>query len=518
MTQWEDVLYKTSMTPTSISELRKSLGESQVQFAERFGVTQVTVAHWENGRSMPSRSRLAELTSLASCTISTKATNQPFRPIQYLGSKQRLVKTIESVIDEIVPGNMRVGDLFAGSGVVSSVLGRKRPVTAVDIQAYSEVLSTALLQGRVEYFSALNEPQFEARINEIVDDVSRLLAPLIRLEEDAIGAASMGRTESLIELVEFGSLAVHAQRASTNPSPDLARSLQTASEKLSSSAYSHSDLTATRYFGGPYFSYRQAIALDAVFIATRDPSFAHLLREALAVLLSVASEIVNTVGKQFAQPMKLRKADGRVPPLLLQRTLRDRSLDVTAVFKDWATRWATAAMVGNNEHQIVCGDVLDFVNRDRTCRVWYADPPYTIDHYSRFYHVLETLSIRDAPKLDEMNKRGEVTVMRGVYRAGRYQSPFCIPSQAPAAFDRLFSATATSGAPLVLSYSPFDEQEGHRPRLLTLTEMIETAKRHYQKVTVMEITEHSHRKLNAKSFNTGVRVDAERLIICEASN
>ncbi|WP_227458828.1 DNA adenine methylase [Cupriavidus pauculus] len=506
------------MKSNSISELRKSLGESQAQFGERFGVSQVTVAHWENGRSLPTRTRLAELSSLASSAISATPTKPPFRPIQYLGSKQRLVETIDSVIDEVAPGSVRVGDLFTGSGVVSASLGKKRSVTAVDMQVYSEVLSTALLQGRVEHFSALTDPEFQTRIDEIVSRISRLLAPLIALEEEAMAAASAGKPELLIELVESGSIAVHAQRASAGASQRLTRSLRTTSEKLYVSEFTAADLTATRYFGGPYFSYQQAIALDAIFIAARVPTGAPLLREALAVLLSVASEIVNTVGKQFAQPMKLKKADGSVPPLLLQRTLRDRSLNVIAVFKDWAARWMRAALIGGFKHRIVRGNVLDFVSSDRSCRVWYADPPYTIDHYSRFYHVLETLSLRDSPKLDEMNKRGESTVMRGVYRVGRYQSPFCIPSQAPAAFDQLFSATAKSGAPLVLSYSPFDEKEGHRPRLLTLKEMVETAKRHYQRVTVMEITEHSHRKLNTKGLNTSIRSDAERLIICETAS
>ncbi|MBR8179304.1 DNA adenine methylase [Burkholderia ambifaria] len=507
------------MKPTFISELRKSLGESQAQFGERFGVSQVTVAHWENGRSLPTRSRLAELSSLASSATPATPAEPPFRPIQYLGSKQRLVETIDSVIDEVAPGSVRVGDLFAGSGVVSASLGRKRPVTAVDMQVYSEVLSTGLLQGRAEHFSALTDPKFVARIEEIASRISRLLAPLIAFEEEAMAAACAGKPELLIELIESGSIAVHAQRASTNASPRLARLMRNAAEKLKMSEFTAGDVTATHYFGGPYFSYHQAITLDATFIAARLQSGApSLLREALAVLLSTASEIVNTVGKQFAQPMKLKKADGRVPPLLLQRTLRDRSLNVLAVYKDWAARWIRSAALGSFKHRVVRGDVLDFIESDRSCGVWYADPPYTIDHYSRFYHVLETLSLRDSPRLDEMNKRGESTVMRGVYRVGRYQSPFCIPSQAPVAFDRLFSATATSGAPLVLSYSPFDEKEGHRPRLLTLKEMTETAKRHYQRVAVMEINEHSHRKLNAKSMNTSIRSDAERLIICEASS
>ncbi|APW41388.1 hypothetical protein RS694_01700 [Rhodoferax saidenbachensis] len=492
------------------------MGESQAQFGKRFEVSQITVGYWESGRSQPARQRLAELISLdssAPSVIPPTSVAQPFRPIQYLGSKQRLAESIGVLINEIAPGMSRVGDLFSGSGVVSALLAAQRPVTAVDKQVYSSVLSSALLQGRAEHFSALIGQEFKARAEEIASEIARSLAPLLALEEEAMVAAAGGRPELLIELIEFGSIAVHAQRVPENASPRLVKSLGDAARNLDRSAFTAADLTATRYFGGPYFSYKQAIALDAIFVATNALPAAPI---ALAVLLSVASEIVNTVGKQFAQPMKLKKADGTVPSLLLQRALRDRSLDVFETYKDWASRWMTSVPAECFEHRIVRGDVLDFVDGDSSCQAWYADPPYTIDHYSRFYHVLETLSLRDSPRLDEMNKRGEAAVMRGVYRTGRYQSSFCIPSQAPVAFNRLFSATAKRGTPLVLSYSPFDEEKGHRPRLLTLKEMVQTAKRHYRRVTVMEISAHSHRKLNAKSLNTSVRGDAERLILCEA--
>src|SRR5690348_9455977 len=124
------------MEPSAIRSLRKRLGESQAQFGERFGVSQITVAYWERGRSQPARRRLDELTVLASHTTSATRVMPPFRPIQYLGSKQRLAETIATVIQEVAPGKSRVGDLFAGSGVVSALLGARRPVTAVDMQVY----------------------------------------------------------------------------------------------------------------------------------------------------------------------------------------------------------------------------------------------------------------------------------------------------------------------------------------------------------------------------------------------
>jgi len=506
------------MESCAIRKLRQRLGESQAQFGKRFDVSQITVAYWESGRSQPARRRLDELAALASSATPATPAMPPFRPIQYLGSKQRLAETIAAVIEDVAPGRSRVGDLFAGSGVVSALLGAKRSITAVDIQAYSNVLSTALLLGRAEHYLPLIGSEFRAQTEEVARRVARRLKPLLTFEQEAISAAAEGKPELLTELIEFGSMAVHVQRRSTGAPPRLAMMLSAAADELDRSGFSAADLSATRYFGGPYFSYQQAIALDAIHVVARQQPNIEVVSGALAVLLSVASEIVNTVGKQFAQPMKLKKADGKVPPLLLQRALRDRTLDAIEVYQDWASRWMANTLAGGHEHRIVRGDVLDFVSNDRSCRAWYADPPYTIDHYSRFYHVLETLCLRDSPRLDEMKKRGELSVMRGVYRVGRYQSPFCVPSQAPTAFDRLFAATAKRGSSLVLSYSPFDEEAGHRPRLLTLKEMVQTAKQHYRKVSVMEITEHSHRKLNAKSLNTGIRSDAERLIICEASS
>jgi adenine-specific DNA-methyltransferase len=213
--------------------------------------------------------------------------------------------------------------------------------------------------------------------------------------------------------------------------------------------------------------------------------------------------------------MKLQKADGSIPPLLLQRALRDRMLDTEEAFSGWVEKWRTQASSSRFDHRVECEDVVDFVAKDRGCAGYYADPPYTIDHYSRFYHVLETLVRRDNPRLAEMKKSGEPKVMRGVYRFERHQSHFCIPSEAPAAFEQLISETAQRRAPLVLSYSPFDEKEGHRPRLLSLDDLVNIGKRHYRKVEVMEVSEHSHRKLNAKAANLSIRADAERLLICE---
>ena len=79
----------------------------------------------------------------------------------------------------------------------------------------------------------------------------------------------------------------------------------------------------------------------------------------------------------------------------------------------------------------------------------YADPPYAFVHYSRFYHAMETLCLYDYPELQF--KGG--SIVKGRYREGRHQSPFCIKSQVEGAFEKLFTGVEKAGANLALSYS-----------------------------------------------------------------
>ncbi len=501
------------MDNNRIKHVRISLGETQAQFGSRFGVSGIAISHWELGRSKPNMQRLRALAELSIVAEGSIPQRVPFRAIQYLGSKQRLAASIAEVIGESVGEGLRVGDLFSGTAVVSSVLAKTRPVTAVDVQSYSTLIAQAILTCSAADFSEVLCGSFWDEVAGQVAVLQRAAKNLLAFEEEALDMAANGDAKRLIDMIERGSIAAHRQRPDDMCTGALAKALVQADRKLVGSALGPATTTALTYFGGPYFSYSQAIRLDAIGAVAR----ARLKRPigAEAALLSTASEIVNTVGKQFAQPVKLRKADGSVQPLLLSRAIADRRRSVEASFCTWVSRWADRCVDSCYEHRIECDDVLNFLERDDSCSAYYADPPYTIDHYSRFYHVLETLVKRDTPMLDEMNKLGRKTVMRGVYRTGRYQSSFCIPSEAPTAFERLFTLAARRRVPLILSYSPFEEGSGARARVLTLERLLHLGAKHYKRCVPIEILEHSHRKLNARLNNLHIRPDAERLFLFE---
>ena len=141
-----------------------------------------------------------------------------------------------------------------------------------------------------------------------------------------------------------------------------------------------------------YFSFRQAAQIDALL------DLAHLHvgyeRDALvAAVLSATSEVVNTVGKQFAQPIRPRDKLGNVKKTLFNQTSRDRYKSVPDAFLK-ALQKLNGVEAAQLAHKAVRSDYSDYLSSsDFSEGVVYADPPYTRDHYSRFYNVLETLAL-----------------------------------------------------------------------------------------------------------------------------
>ena len=234
------------------------------------------------------------------------------------------------------------------------------------------------------------------------------------------------------------------------------------------------------------------------------------------MVLIVASDVVNTVGKHFAQPIKLRAGSGLTKRHLVKQTLRDRKMRVFDRYLKSAQSVARLRKVPGC-HRAVRSHYVDFLEEDPTrFAAFYADPPYTRDHYSRYYHVLETMALRDDPEVSTTKIRsgGSLRLSRGLYRLQRHQSPFCIPKRARGAFEDLFLRVAARRAPLILSYSPYQRTAGNRPRLLTMDELLDSARRHFRYVDVIPVSGVSHSKFNIKRRNVRVDSHAEVLISC----
>jgi len=437
-----------------------------------------------------------------------------FRPIHYLGSKLRLAPAIADALDDADPTRGTVLDLFAGSGTTALALAVHRRVIAADIQEYSRVICSALLtspQPSADIVSMFTDRLLAS--TPLVEALRSAVKPLVEFEEEALKAAERGDAEPICSVLEDGSLLAAERGLGECRSAELRRCLMEVTRRLSVAGLAQAPAaTATRYFGGSYFSYAQAVELDCL-AALASSTFPSGLTDLLtSALLSTASDIVNTVGKQFAQPIRPRAKDGGVKRHLLVKINRDRRIDARTVFLEWLGRYASYAAPG-------CGHVAKRMDyRDALTHfsgqysVVYADPPYTRDHYSRFYHVLETLARRDNPSIARSPGAAEHELSRGLYRDDRHQSPFCIRSKAPNAFRELFSLASGGGANIVVSYSPFES--GAHPRLMQIDALLGLAREFYRSVEVESVDGVTHSKLNHSRLNFDLPAEAEVLLVC----
>ena len=440
--------------------------------------------------------------------------NTAIRPIHYLGSKLRMLDTIKKAVDYVDPFNGCVCDLFSGSGTVSRYLSSCRDVIAADIQMYSSVLCEATMTwmdcsiGSKEIVERIINGKTRKKLN-------RSYGKLLEYEQICIEKAKNDEIDALYEIIEKGSIYIYLKEGNDSCTTEFRDQLNQLKNALQiNNEVEDLDSIITRYYGGLYFSYAQAIDLDCIEHYVFENS--GLMRiKLLAALLSTTSEIVNTVGKQFAQPLKVRDSKGNYKKSLKKKILDDRSFNVFDVFEKWLDHYFTTGEK-THKHRVVCDDYKTVLRNlaNSNVKVIYADPPYTRYHYSRYYHVLETICLHDNPIITTTFPNGTGGISRAIYREGRHQSPFCIKSQAEKAFEELFIGVKALNVPLVLSYSPFEPGQAVTPRLQTIEQLIEKAKMYFSDVSTMSPGEFTHSKLNATDKNFESNHEAEMLIIC----
>lgn len=366
-----------------------------------------------------------------------------YRPYQYLGSKLRAIETILRVADSIgVQGT--VADLFTGTGVVAQAFANSgRRVIAADAMQFPCVVAGALLgvgseNQRIGLEDAAARIAADAHEAQWWSDWDTWVAS----EREALAHRDC---DALSELYETLPLAWRPAKLGGEPSP------LKLIHRLEGIVPREPMPLMTAYYAGTYFGVEQALHLDAlraeIWRSSCEGKISAWQSECMVTaLVGAASDAVFSAGKHFAQPLGIRGGHAS------KRVFIDRGVDVPASFLGRVSEVLRVARPATERHVVARKSIEEWVASPEALfgvSAIYADPPYTAQQYSRFYHVPETLVSRRVPTMQLVG--GSLT--KGLYPDDRHFSRFSRKGTAPDAFRDLIGLSQTLGAGLLLSYS-----------------------------------------------------------------
>lgn len=351
--------------------------------------------------------------------------------IRYMGNKQQLAGEVALYCGSL-SAKRRLVDLFGGMGSVAGAAATSgRCVWVNDIQSYAQLVTRCLVA------SAEEPPD--------VDAARHALLPAYRANLTALRERYAGPLRAEQRVLRSGDNAElcrlqNAWRHAGND-PDVAAEVSALREQGPDRP---ARLTVLLFAWG-YFGVRQAAELDSIRYAIDDAR----RREAISgqaadwlclAWLQTASRIASAPG-HFAQYLRPASDAGARRILAARRRATwDSLLEDVATIRPYGTAaWRAGNRVLGHD-ALGIWPHLDALGVGPA--IYYADPPYSKDHYSRYYHVLETLTRYDYPDAHGV----------GRYRPDRFRSTFAVKTQVLSSIRTIAAKVAERAGVLLLSY------------------------------------------------------------------
>lgn len=424
--------------------------------------------------------------------------------LRYLGIKTKLLEPIKAAVDNVTPHNGSVIDLFTGSSTVAQYLMHDYTVFANDFQKYSYIAAKAL----IEYHSpaVINSLDFHTVFGKYYkknkNELSnRFSAPLSKEKEllSKIGDTYFGEIfDEFTDYFDHSPYAGHTEIIHPIFSDCAAYYSLEEIEKYRINPERFPYSLFTLYYGNPYFSLHQCIEIDSIKYSIDKLLKNHEITNELhsiymSFLIYSLNLIVVSVGDHFAQPQKIKpvQADfsGKRDAVYLRerkKIIGKKRILVQDLYKEKLLDYKLNYVSGNPANKAFNLDykllLADSSFKSLNITTAYIDPPYTNAHYSRFYHIPETLVRYDYPEIEFF----------GRYRTDRYQSGFCIKSQALKEFKTLLKLCRENSLNAVISYSNTAQC------ILTIDDITSVCQEYYpQNVTINNVA-HMYRNFGQK--------------------
>lgn len=278
--------------------------------------------------------------------------------MKYMGHKGKLLSFLGDILIEESKNSGSIADPFCGSGAVSWFLAEntKKPIVSGDLQEFAICRAAAVTHRIVPIDPIEIYKPWIKRANKLLSKITEKFPNAEQSVEP-----DPNKTDSIIRLV------LRSRVFCETVLPNILKGLKR-------------QFPMTKAYGGHYFSPLQALMLDS--LRSTLPSEENERSVALAALIETASRCAASPG-HTAQPFQPTVTSAKYILDAWQRPVERLLIEsITNISSKHASS------VGRAE----VGDFLTTINSLQAGDLVFADPPYSDVHYSRFYHVLETLA------------------------------------------------------------------------------------------------------------------------------
>jgi adenine-specific DNA-methyltransferase len=348
--------------------------------------------------------------------------------LPYMGTKRRLAPVVKELVSAARDGPML--DAFSGMCAVGEAVADLRQVWNNDVQHFAALVAKALFTCRdlprpFMETADLHYGYFEKNYNALARRFG----------------SQLGREHSLLENGNWRDLQGHQfSQSGFHLRPKI--TAERSSLRRHPASFPYCLFTTT--YANTYFGWSQSAEIDsikyAIDVCHLDRHSTSDQRDWLLVALGQAMLRVSSTTGHFAQYLMPKRSTS-------DRYRRQRK---RSVWQEWIRLIPELAPLRSaawrRRNRAYREDSLTLLKWMKGAKlrpsVVYADPPYTDDQYSRYYHLLETLVLYDYPDVTGHAR----------YRTHRYHTPFSTKANVAEAFELLIGAAASLKAEFILSY------------------------------------------------------------------
>ena len=396
--------------------------------------------------------------------------------LQYMGSKTRIISHIcEPIIKN--KSIKTVVDLFAGTGSVGYALKAHKNIISNDLEYYAYIINHAILNGCD--FSVTDEISFWNAVEQQSASLQAKVCTAVTTEN-----------KFFIDTVDYKQYQLFCEKTPSvfmpqSDDPRLKEILDLVDQVTPGKAPTvETPCLFLTYYANAYFGIAQCCQIDAIrsnIGQIEDKRTRYVL---LTMLMSVMSASASTT-THFAQYLKVKSK------ATCNNLIGKRKINIIESCKSLLAEYRQAGLcTADRKAPSVCynldfSDCLDSISLNNETLV-YADPPYFKEHYSRYYHVLNTVCLYDYPAMAMNPQTHELSI--GRYREDRSVSDFGKKAKALGAFDTLITKCSNAGAWLMISYSDNSIVDISDIQWIEVQELLEAIAEKYNR---------PHRKTNA---------------------